>query len=54
MSNHMPGYQSFYKGFLHHFVMAKLATSSYGVDMAHDVKTNSKASLMEENNLNMY
>ena len=31
MSTHMPGFQSF-SGFLHHFVLAKLATSSISVN----------------------
>ena len=31
MSTHLPGFQSFY-GFLHHFVLAKLATSSIRVN----------------------
>ena len=28
MSTHVPGFQSFFFGFLHRYVMAKLATSS--------------------------
>ena len=31
MSTHVPGFQSFLKGLLHHFVLAKLVTSSIGV-----------------------
>ena len=31
MSTHLPGFQSFLKSFLHHFVLAKLATSSIRV-----------------------
>ena len=29
----MPGFQSFFKDFLHHFVLAKLATSSIRVNL---------------------
>ena len=36
MSTHVPGFQSF-PGFLHYFVMAKLATSSRG--LSHDLET---------------
>ena len=32
MSTHMPGFQSFFS-FLHHFVLAKLATTSVGVEL---------------------
>ena len=28
MSTHLPGFQCNFSGFLHHFVLAKLATSS--------------------------
>ena len=31
MSTHMPGFQSFFEGSLHHSVLAKLATSSIRV-----------------------
>ena len=31
MSTHVPEFQSFFAGFLHHFVLAKLATSSIRV-----------------------
>ena len=31
MSTHMPGVQSFFLAFLHHFVLGKLATSSMRV-----------------------
>ena len=31
MNNHMPGFQSFFRDFLRHFVLAKLATSSIKV-----------------------
>ena len=33
MSIHVPGFQSFFSGFLHHFVLAKLATSSIRVKL---------------------
>ena len=32
MSTDVPGFLSFYKFFLHHFVLAKLATSSIRVE----------------------
>ena len=32
MLTHVPGFQSFFKGFLHNFVLAKLATSSIHVN----------------------
>ena len=32
MSIHVPGFQSFFSFFLHHFAMAKLATSSIGIN----------------------
>ena len=32
MSTHKQGFQSFFKGFLHNFVLAKLATSSIRVN----------------------
>ena len=32
MSTHLPGFQSFFRGFLHHFLLATLATSSKRVN----------------------
>ena len=37
MSTHVPGFQSFFS-FLHHFVLAKLATSSIRVKMYISIK----------------
>ena len=37
MSTHVPGFQAFYR-FLHHFVLAELATSSIWVKMDKKVK----------------
>ena len=37
MSTHLPGFQSFFK-FLHHFVLAKLATGSIRVEGLDTVK----------------
>ena len=34
MSTHVPGAQSFFKVFLHHFVLAKLPTSSIRVKLS--------------------
>ena len=34
MSTHMPWFQSFFKGFLHHFILAKFATSSIRANIA--------------------
>ena len=34
MSTHVPGFQTFFR-FLHHFVLAKLATSSIRVNTPH-------------------
>ena len=41
MSTHLPGYQSFFIFFLHHFVLAKLATSSIRVTEIHITEKNS-------------
>ena len=42
MSTHLPGFQSF-SGFLHHFVLAKVATSSIRVKKDKLLKINLKS-----------
>ena len=39
MSTHVSGFESFFLGFLHHFLLAEVATSSIGVNPIKDCST---------------
>ena len=43
MSTHVSGYQSFLSDFLHHFVLAQLATSGIRVKLAQESRVANKA-----------
>ena len=43
MSTHVPGFQSFFLGFLHHFVLAKLATRSIKVNQFKSIPSSRRA-----------
>ena len=52
MSTHVPGFQSFFI-FLHHFLMAKLATSSIRVSIVRDIQSTLDGSLSVKQKYNL-